>query len=380
MTIKEMLNTQVKTIVGKESNINFIKDLVGKKPFFLLTISNTKVAEIPGITVAGANRQLIKYTPISDAELLEFGRCKSIVGVPATPDGKPTPALITATALRLRKIPHLIVNAGVELKPQTPFIDVGAEGPTENIMIDRASSRSVVERVFENARLLGETIARIADYLILGESIPGGTTTALAMLCALGIDARDKVSSSMPVNPHHLKSQVVNNAMKRHNLRIGDLAADPLEAASLLGDLMMVAVAGIALGSQKHKTPVVLAGGTQMVAVLAIIQKLLNDLPKMIAVCTTRYVLEDKTADLTSLASSVSPHVPLFATDPGLGQSSKQGLRAYAEGFVKEGVGAGGSILGALLHSSFTITTGALLQQIERNYEKVVERQVGIDT
>jgi len=256
---------------------------------------------------------------------------------------------------------------------------VGAEGPTENIMIDRASSRAVVERVFENARLFGETIAKNADYLILGESIPGGTTTALAMLCALGIDARDKVSSSMPINPHHLKSEVVNSAMKRHNLRMGELAADPLEAASLVGDLMMVTVAGIAVGSQKRKTPVLLAGGTQMVAALAVIQKLLKDIPKMVAVCTTRYVLEDKTANIESLVSSVSPHVPLLATDPGLAQSSKQGLRAYSEGFVKEGVGAGGSILGALLHSNFTITTEVLLQHIERNYEKVVERKLGID-
>src|SRR5208283_2249563 len=164
------------------------------------------------------------------------------------------------------KIPHLIVNAGAELKPQTPYLDVGAEGPSDNIMTNRASSRAIVERVFERARLVGETLAKFADYLILGESIPGGTTTALAVLCALGIDARDKVSSSMPINPHHLKSQVVNNAMKKHNLRIGELADDPLKAASLVGDLMMVVVAGIALGSQKRKTPVLLAGGTQMAA------------------------------------------------------------------------------------------------------------------
>src|SRR5208337_2384610 len=100
-----------------------------------------------GITVAGADQQLIKYTPIADAELLEFGECRSISGVPATPDGKPTPALITTTALRLERIPHLIVNAGAELKPKTPYIDVGAEGPSDNIIINRASPRAVVETV-----------------------------------------------------------------------------------------------------------------------------------------------------------------------------------------------------------------------------------------
>jgi uncharacterized protein (TIGR00303 family) len=216
--------------------------------------------------------------------------------------------------------------------------------------------------------------------LILGESIPGGTTTALAVMCALGIDARGKVSSSMPINPHDLKSQVVNKAMKRLNLKIGDLEADPLEAVSLLGDLMMTAVSGIALGSQKQNTPVVLAGGTQMAAVLAVTQKLPEHSSENVAVCTTRYVLEDESASLASLISSVNTQVPLFATDPGLTQSSKQGLRAYAEGFVKEGVGAGGSILGATLHSNFSITTETLLQHIEKNYETLIEKQSQITT
>lgn len=191
MNMREMLDAhRVKIAGGDDSSVNFIKNLTGRKPLFLLTISNTKVAQIPGITVAGADPELIKYTPVADAELLEFGRCKSISGVPATPDGKPTPALITTSALRLGKIPHLIVNAGAELKPQTPYLDVGAEGPSDNIMNGRASPRAIVERVFERARLVGETLAKLADYLILGESIPGGTTTALAVMCALGIDAR----------------------------------------------------------------------------------------------------------------------------------------------------------------------------------------------
>ena len=380
MTFQERLNAhQIKIGRRDDSTIDFLRNLVGRKPLFVLTISNTRVAEIPGITVAGADPQLIKYTPVADAELLEFGRCKSISGVPATPDGKPTPALITTTALRFGKIPHLIVSGGAELRPQTPYLDVGAEGPSDNITIKNASSRVVVERVFERARQLGGTLAKLADYLVLGESIPGGTSTALAVMCALGIDARGKVSSSMPINPHPLKSQVVNDAMKRCNLRIGDLRADPLEAVSLLGDLMMVTVAGIALGSQQT-TPVILAGGTQMAAVLAIMQKLLGHSPERVALCTTRYVFEDESANLASLISSVDSHVPLFTTDPSLARSSKQGLRAYAEGFVKEGVGAGGSILAATLNSSFAITPETLLQQIERNYETVVEKQSQIAT
>lgn len=304
-------------ILEKEAEgIEFIEHLVGKKPLFIVTISNTKVAEIPGITVAGAEPELVKYTPAADTELLQYGECKSISGVPATPDGKPTPALITATALRLAGIPHLIVDAGAEIKPQAPYVTLGAEGSSENIVLKDAAPLSVVERVFENAESLGRNIAKTSDYLILGESVPGGTTTALAVLCALGIDARGKVSSSMPTNPHHIKTSAINEAMKRLNLRIGDLEDDPLRAVASLGDLMMVAVAGIALGSLKS-TPVLLAGGTQMAAVLGLIRKLAGKPLQRIAICTTRYVVEDKSADLRWLISETA-RVPLIATDPGL--------------------------------------------------------------
>ena len=47
--------------------------------------------------------------------------------------------------------------------------------------------------------LLVEVWHHLTDCLVIGESIPGGTTTALAVLKALGFDA--KVSSSIPNNP-----------------------------------------------------------------------------------------------------------------------------------------------------------------------------------
>jgi uncharacterized protein (TIGR00303 family) len=361
-------------ILEKEAEgVKLIEDLVGKKALFILTISNTRVAEIPGITVAGADPELVRYTPAADAELLQYGECRSISGVPATPDGKPTPALITATALRLGRIPHLIVDAGAEVKPQAPYVALGAEGSSENIVLKDAAPLSVVQRVFENAKSLGESIAKISDYLILGESIPGGTTTALAVLCALGVDARGKVSSSMPTNPHHIKTSAVNEAMKRLNLKVGDLADDPLTAVARLGDLMMVAVAGIALGSLRS-TPVLLAGGTQMAAVLGLIRNLDGKSLERIGICTTRYVVEDRSADLRWLISETAS-VPLIATDPGLAHSKKRGLRAYGEGFVKEGVGAGGSVLGAMLQSEFSITKQKMLREIEENYETLVEKK-----
>ena len=51
-----------------------------------------------------------------------------------------------------------------------------------------------------------EKLAKAVDYLVIGESIPGGTTTALGVLSALGVKAEGKVSSTLPENPHSLES------------------------------------------------------------------------------------------------------------------------------------------------------------------------------
>ena len=68
-------------------------------PIFICIISNTETSDIPGITVAGANTELINYTSAGDSEYLYYGYCKSMNKIPVTPDGKPTPAVISRTAL-----------------------------------------------------------------------------------------------------------------------------------------------------------------------------------------------------------------------------------------------------------------------------------------
>ena len=71
-------------------------------------------------------------------------------------------------------------------------------------------------------------------------------TTALGVLTALGIDA--KQSSSMPQNPHDLKNRTVSEGLKNANISFGSLCNDPLRAVSFLGDPMMPAVAGMVDG------------------------------------------------------------------------------------------------------------------------------------
>lgn len=48
----------------------------------------------------------------------------------------------------------------------------------------------------------------MTEHLVIGESTPAGTTTALGVLTALGYDADFRVSASMPVNPTTLKGML----------------------------------------------------------------------------------------------------------------------------------------------------------------------------
>jgi uncharacterized protein (TIGR00303 family) len=340
-------------------------------PVFVCVISYTGTCEIPGITVAGANPELVKYTSPADVEFLHYGKCRCIDAVPATPDGKPTPALITRTALLEGKIPSFVVDAGAMVKPSVPFFSFGLD-PGRNITVQDAMEESAVRRALELGETTGKQLARLSDLVVIGESIPGGTTTALAVLTALGVDAKFKVSSSMPDNPHGLKNRVVRAAIERSGRK--KVSSSPIEAVASLGDPMMPSVAGIATGALSAGCRVLLAGGTQMTAVMLLMKSLGTPL-RSLCIGTTRYVLDDRTSDLTGLAKAISPDTPVMSCDLHLDKSAKPGLRAFADGFLKEGVGAGGACLAAMLKSG-RITGRTLMRAVEKEYESSIESQM----
>jgi len=345
----------------------FLRQLEGKNPLFICTIGNTETAKIPGISAAGKYPELTDYTPPADVELLLLGRCKCIQGVPVTPDGIPTPAIITMSALGLANIPALVVSGGLKVNPHVPFLDLGGK-PGKDISTGKAVDN--VKEIIQKAIIAGENLAKTADYLVIGESIPGGTTTALGILLAMGVDAEGKVSSSMPGNPHKLKIKTVEAGLKALGVKFGALASEPLKAISCVGDPMMPAFAGLVLGAA-DKIPVLMAGGTQMGAILAVVKALNTDVLDNVAIGTTRWILIDKTADLKGIITQIAD-VPILAADLDFSQSKFEGLRAYEAGVVKEGVGAGGVAIAAMAKSAGSITKDTLLREIEKNYEQLV--------
>jgi uncharacterized protein (TIGR00303 family) len=348
----------------------FLTEIRGKNPLFACTLAVTETGKISGISAAGANPEITDYTPPADIELLLLGKCLCINGVPVTPDGIPTPALVTMSALRLADIPALPVNAGLRILPQVPFLELGGK-PGKDIRSGKAVENA--EEVLQRAKLAGQILSKTTDYLVIGESIPGGTTTALGVLMAMGVNAKGKVSSSMPENPHDLKTKTAEEGLKALKLKTGDLANDPMKAVSCVGDPMMPAFAGLVLGAAE-RVPVLMAGGTQMTAVLAVVNALNARVLGKVAIGTTRWIVEDKTADLKGIVSQIAD-VPILAADLNFGNSKFSGLRAYEAGVVKEGVGVGGATIAAMTKSDGAITKETMLKEVERNYQQLVSQK-----
>lgn len=347
----------IKIHLKEELGLQFLEEIRKGRFLFSFVISYTKTCEIPGITFAGADVESIKYTPPADAEFLHYGFCKSIKGIPMTPDGKPSPALLTKTALDQASIPHFVINAGSMVAPQLPYFFTGLrEG--QNIESNEAIDSESFVRALDSGRILGRSLASVTDCLIIGESIPGGTTTALGVLRGLGYEA--KVSSSIPNNPIELKNQIVEKALARLDSK------DPSSIVAKMGDPMIPFVAGM-LSTASQTSRVILAGGTQMAAVVALGNHL-KFKTENVAVGTTSYIINDDSANFVELIKQISP-IPVISIDPKLETSKIDGIKAFSKGFAKEGVGAGGALLAASIKTG--IGASNFIKRIEEEYERI---------
>ncbi len=352
------MHKDIDVFVEKQRGERFMDSLEKKQFLFSLVISYTETCTIPGITVAGKTPEVLPYTSPADAEFLNFGYCRCIDAIPMTPDGKPTPALLTKTALESASIPNVVINAGSKISPQLPCFETGLPYG-KNITLEPAMSLDDVTRAVEYGRMIGRSLGSTTDCLVIGESIPGGTTTAQTVLTSLGINGM--VSSSMPNNPQSLKQKIANDVSKRTDSK------NQFDIVANGGDPMIPTVAGI-LSTASAQTKVILAGGTQMAAVLSF-GKITGYHKDNVALATTSYVTNDSTANLVEMISQID-QIPVFSVRLGLGNSKIDGLRAFADGFVKEGVGAGGASLAAML--KIGIDSEQLLSLTEKQYRDII--------
>ncbi len=346
----------------------------GKLPVFACVLGFTDTCLIPGISAAGKTPTDRQYTAIADAEFLARGVCpQPDYPLPPLIAGA-SPVYISRAILAALDFPLYIFNAGLLKPPTIPHIDLGGM-PAACLTTGAALPLAVVEHLYQQGLIWGEKLAAIAgdSYVIMGECVVGGTTTALSLLSGLGIDAAGKVNSSHPVCNHQQKWSIIQQGLSQLNLPLL-----PLELVAAIGDPMQIVVAGMAIAASRT-SGVLLAGGTQMLAVAALIQAIGVDRgltidTAQIAVGTTAWVAKDRSGDTVALAELIPP-IPLISTRLSLANSRYPQLQVYEQGFVKEGVGAGGAAIAASLYRGWGQVE--LLDSIEQLLAQSIQEKGG---
>jgi uncharacterized protein (TIGR00303 family) len=360
-------------------------------------VAYTDTVQLPGLSGAGISEELRELTAQADAEILYHGKALCLPGgVPSNPTGTPGPSIITRAAFDLQPgCGYVCVDAGLKTPPEMPGVifPTGA-GPAKAVSTGQALGQDEkrAAQLFAAGWQIGDQLGRANaanGYLLLAESVPGGTTTALGLLLGLGINAEGRVSSSMPGNTaHDLRLAAVRAGLAAAGKTKGAFARHPLGAAASLGDPMQPVVAGMALAASQY-LPVALAGGTQMAAVLALAAALYRaegdtlggiDFTGVnfenIALVTTGWVANDPASDLAGLAAEIEERFgPLgttyLAANLNFAGSAVPAMRLYEAGFVKEGVGAGAAAFATMLAAS--LSAQEFLPAIETAYRKLVE-------
>jgi len=330
----------------------------GASPSFACILGFTATGLIPGISAAGATPEDREYTAIADAEFLAKGvQTYYQHPLPLLTAGI-SPTFISRGVVEALDIPVFIFNAGLPHQPTVETINLGGI-PAACVSTGQAMTLAMVQHLFQQGQEWGEKLASTTDYLIIGECVVGGTTTALAILTALGIEAQGTVNSSHPSCNHEQKWSIVTAGLSKAKLLSNSQMLDPLAVVAAVGDPMQIVAAGMAIAASRQGG-VMLAGGTQMLAVYALIKAIalhhsVSVQLSNIVVGTTRWVAEDSTGDTVGLARMIGG-VALLATGLSFSTSRYPSFRAYSQGYVKEGVGAGGCAIAFHLKQGWTPT------------------------
>lgn len=283
--------------------------------------------------------------PCIDAELISDEKVHSVTELSDILN-EHIPALITRAVHNLNAFSSIeILNLGLESSPQNSTLhnfDIMASGSiSDGVNID-------AKEVFLKGMDFGKSYELKGSYLILGESIPCGTTTAYASALALGYDLKDDFSSSFLELPNNLKEM------------------SNFEKLSLVSDNMLLFCAGFILEASR-RFHVVLAGGTQMAACLLIADAIREDLlmrvkSDNISFATTSWLVNDKNSNISNILSKLSYKPHAMYTTFSFENAEIPVLKKYNGGEVKDGVGAGATLAYATQNN---IENDEILQNIE---------------
>ncbi len=362
-------------------------DLINSKDVSLvLILAGTRTSEVEGISAAGSTPESRKYTAIADAELFLSGPL-GVRNWPLPPlEAGVSPALISYVSRKWIKVDPEVLVVGLTQKPffSHRVLESINSGPSECISTGNAMALFRVNALWERGYEIGK---QLKGPLLLSECVPGGTTTAQAVLTGLGICVSDLISGSPKVPPVALKKALVSRGL---HASASTYHKSPKHLLAAVGDPFQPVATGILVGALEAHQPVLLGGGSQMVAILALaLASVSVDLQKqlieLVTIGTTSWLAEEvigesrRDSSLKLLLNRVGDY---FSVNPlgiasGLRFSSSmhKALRDYEIGYIKEGVGAGAfSLLAQLWGASLS----ELVYECDYAFSQLKERSLGV--
>jgi uncharacterized protein (TIGR00303 family) len=319
---------------------------------FFLILAGSQTAEVEGISAAGLTAVSRRYTAVADAELLLRGpMLPQRWPLPPLPAGV-SPALISYVASTFLKIKPTIISAGLLQTP--PFRHIAMEspalGPARCLSSGNSMERSRVKVLLDGGFNIGK---KSKKSLLITECVPGGTSTAFAVLSGLGINVNGLISGSHRNPPSELKTKLVKQGLKLAKLKKNPSSVDLMAA---VGDPFQPIAVGLLMGARESGQEILLGGGSQMLAVLALAlneiePELRSEFVGKILIGTTSWLVDESLSSAGSknsfihLMNHVANHFKVnllgLASGYRFNDSNQKVLRDYESGYVKEGVGAG---------------------------------------
>ena len=352
--------------------LGILKKKVGNFKIYLV-IAGTETSQIKGISAAGTNAKSRRKTALADAEFLLFGASKDHkYKLPFLSAGV-TPALISHVCSKLINAKPIVVPLGIKVKPYFRHLIVEDQswGPARCITSGKSMPRERVLNLYNKGLAIGKASKK---PILIAESVPGGTTTAQAVMEAFGLNVSNLVGSSLFKSPRELKRKVIQTGILNANFRNG---FDSFDVISAVGDPFQAFSMGLLTGSRLANQTVILSGGSQMLAVTLLALEYLDSKNKkefieQVFIATTGWLLIDNSLnDLLDLINKKhNVNLVGLASPLNFKYSKYKELKDYELGHVKEGVGAGGiSILAFLKGFSNSEIVSICQEKLEKMKE-----------
>ena len=336
-----------------------------------LVIAGTDTSEIKGISAAGINATSRRKTALADAEFLLFGASADHKYKLPFLNAGVTPALISYVCSKLISVSPIVVPIGINQKPFFRHLVVEDQnlGPSSCLTTGKSMTRERVLNLYKKGIQIGKSSKQ---PILIAESVPGGTTTAQAVMEAFGLNVSNLVGSSLFIAPRELKKKVIKTGLENANLKS---KFDSFDVISSVGDPFQAFSMGLLIGTRLANQPVVLSGGSQMLAVILLALEFLDyrnkkDFIKKVFIASTGWLVNDNSlSDLLDLINEKHNVNLVGLSSPLNFKSSKyKELIDYELGHVKEGVGAGGISILAFLKG---FTNKEIVSLCQLNLEKM---------